>query len=102
MAGRPSKVGHVRDAFLSNSVSARDLVLAVRDLAAIRRVPGQAGLHPEQARRVVELAFLGLIASWEEFLEQSFVRYLAGAASDNGYRPKLRLGKSSDITHSYH
>lgn len=101
MAGRPPKVGHVRSAFLRESQSARDLMLAVQQVAAIN--PNAAGprLHPEQARRVVELAFLGLISSWEEFLEQSFVRYLAGAKADDGSSPPLRLGQSSGIPHSY-
>ena len=102
MAGRPPKLAHVRDTFLRDSVQARDLILAVRYLSAIKRKNNEPRLHPEQARRVFELAFLGLIASWEEFLEQAFVRYLAGAQSDNGYCPKLRVGKSSGIAHSYH
>lgn len=102
MPGRPPKVSHVRNAFLRDSVSARDLILAVRDISAIKRKDDGPRLHPEQARRVFELAFLGMIASWEEFLEQSFVRYLAGAQSDNGYGPTLRVGKSSGIAHSYH
>lgn len=102
MPGRPPKLAHVREAFLRDSVQARDLILAVRDLSAIKRKNNEPKLHPEQARRVFELAFLGMIASWEEFLEQAFVRYLAGAQSDNGYSPKLRVGKSSGIAHSYH
>lgn len=102
MAGRPPKVGHVRDAFMRESKSARDLMLAVQQVAAINPNAGGARLHPEQARRVIELAFLGLISSWEEFLEQSFVRYLAGAKSDDGSSAPLRLGQSSGIPHSYH
>ena len=102
MAGRQPSVGHVRDAFLSRSQSAQDLVVAVSDLAAIH--PNAAGprLHPEHCRRVVELAFLGLVSAWEEFLEQCFVRYLAGARANNAYAPKLRLGKASNISHAYH
>ena len=101
MPGRPPKVGHIRDAFLRSSQSARDLVNAVRDLSGIEVAAGPARLHPEHSRRVVELAFLGLIAAWEEFLEQSFVRYLAGATADNGYRAPLRLGQASSISHAY-
>lgn len=52
--------------------------------------------------RLVELAFLGLVSAWEEFLEQSFVRYLAGAKADDASSPTLRLGKATDISHSYH
>lgn len=101
MAGQPA-VAHVRDRFLIGTESAQALVLAVRDVAAVRQVPGQPRLHPEQARRVVELAFLGMISAWEEFLERSFVRYLAGATSDSGYQPRLRLSRANSIAHSYH
>lgn len=101
MAGRQPKVAHIRDAFLKHTISARDLVRDVREISAVRRL-NEPCLHPEQARRVVELAFLGLLSAWEEFLEQSFVRYLAGAMSDDGYRPAYRLGKSASIAHSYH
>lgn len=102
MAGRPPKVGHVRDAFLAASTSARELVEAVSALAAIHPHTAAPRLHPEQCRRVVELAFLGLVSAWEEFLEQSFVRYLAGAKADDASSPTLRLGKAADISHSYH
>lgn len=101
MAGRQPKVGHIRDAFLRHTFSARDLVQDVRDVSAIRRL-NEPCLHPEQARRVVELAFLGLLSAWDEFLEQSFVRYLAGGTSNNGYQPAYRMGKSASIAHSYH
>jgi len=102
MAGRPPKVDHILATFLRESDSARELVIAVTQVSAINPNVQGPRLHPEQARRVVELAFLGLISSWEEFLEQTFVRYLAGAESANGYKAPLRLGKASDITHSYH
>lgn len=101
MAGRPPQIVHVRDTFLAASKSARDLVKAVSGLSGINPHSECPRLHAEQARRVVELAFLGLISSWEEFLEQSFVRYLAGAKADNGYAPELRMGKASDISHAY-
>ncbi|MCL4687188.1 MAG: hypothetical protein KJ007_01335 [Burkholderiales bacterium] len=50
----------------------------------------------------MELAFLGLLAAWDEFLEQTFVRYLAGAEARNGYKPTLRLGRTGGLAHSYH
>lgn len=101
MAGRPPLLGHVREDFLNATDSARSLFKAVSLLGAIH--PNAAGpkLHPQQCRRIVELAFLGVVSSWEEFLEQTFVRYLAGAKADDGYAPGLRLGKASDITHAY-
>ena len=102
MAGRLPAVTHVRVGFVRSCVSAADLVTAIRDVAAINPRAAGPRVHPEQARRVVELAFLGLISAWDEFLEQSFVRYLAGAKSSDGSAPALRLGKAEGIAHAYH
>lgn len=102
MAGRPPKVDHVRDSFLAASDSAKSLVDSVTALSGINPNSKCPRLHTEHARRVVELAFLGMVSAWEEFLEQSFVRYLAGAVADGGYSPAHRMGKVSDIAHAYH
>ena len=71
--------------------------LCKRDFDGIEDNP----LHFVQARRVVGLAFLGTVAAWEDFLEASFVRYLAGAASPSGYRPAPRAGYAQSIQHAY-
>lgn len=102
MPGRPPKTAHVRESFLAASSSSSDLVKAISRLSGINPNSQCPRLHTEQARRVIELAFLGLVSAWEEFLEQSFVRYLAGAKADQGYSPDLRMGKASDIAHAYH
>ena len=102
MAGRPPRVEHVRDEFLGSVTSAEALVDSVRALERIRSNAGNPRLHPKHVRRTVELAFLGLVASWDEFLEQTFVRYTAGARCNGGYSPTLRLGAASDIGHAYH
>ncbi|WP_158970544.1 hypothetical protein [Chachezhania sediminis] len=47
------------------------------------------------------MAFMGLVASWEEFLERSLVRYLAGATTDSGYQPALKHGQADSIEHAY-
>ncbi|MDL5034569.1 hypothetical protein QRD43_21875 [Pelomonas sp. APW6] len=76
-------------------------------MAAISALPQQvhpnapAGLHPKYVRQVVELAFMGLVAAWEEFLEQALVRYVAGAKAKNGYKPTPRYGLAKDISHAY-
>ncbi|WP_458071423.1 hypothetical protein [Rhodanobacter sp. BL-MT-08] len=101
MPGRPPKAAHVRDTFLAASSSASDLVKTISGLSGVNPNSTCPRLHAEQARRVVELAFLGLVSAWEEFLEQSFVRYLAGAKADNDFCPELRMGKATDISHAY-
>jgi hypothetical protein len=102
VAGRPAKVDHVRETFLRASTSASGLVRAIAGLSGINPSSVCPRLHAEHARRVVELAFLGLMSAWEEFLDQSFVRYLAGARADCGFSPTLRLGKASNLPHAYH
>jgi len=102
MAGRAPKLDSVLASFLGSVDSAASLASAVQSIAVVRPLPGTPSLHVKQARRAVELAFLGLVANWEEFLEQSFVRYLAGAKSKVGGSPPLRLGKASGISHAYH
>jgi len=37
---------------------------------------------------IVELSFLQLFTSWEQFLEETFVRYMCGCITQNGYSPK--------------
>lgn len=102
MAGRAPSVGHVRESLIRAGASAMELTRSVAALSSLN--PNVAGprLHPEHARRVVELAFLGLVSAWEEFLERSFVRYLSGAKSESGYAAPLRMGKASSIEHAYH
>jgi hypothetical protein len=56
--------------------------------------------HPRVAYKVVGLAFLSIVAAWEEYLENSFLRYMAGAKSESSYSPKLRIGKCKNTTHS--
>jgi hypothetical protein len=96
--GRPPKVDHIREDFLEQIDAARRLVDAV---VPLERINGAGGLHPKHVYRSVELAFMGVCASWEDFLEATMVRYLANAQTDSGRRPTLRLGSSQDIAHSY-
>lgn len=98
--GAPCKVDHVRVDFIEQIKSARSLVDAVQKLEGIH--PNAArSMHSKHVRRVEELAFLGVCGSWEEFLEQTFVRYLAGAKTSGGFSPKLRIGKCLTIQHAY-
>jgi hypothetical protein len=101
VAGRPPKVDHLRIGFKNDTQSAWALVQSALRLSGINPNTDCPRLHTEHARRVVELAFLGMVASWEEFLEQVFVRYMAGAKTDTGFMPTLRIGKCAGIVHSY-
>ncbi len=99
--GRPAKVDHVREAFISKIDSATSLVTAVKTLPTKTRPSNNPGIHPKYVGQVFELAFMGLVASWEEFIERSLVRYLTGAQTNSGYKPALKFGKADTIKHAY-
>ena len=99
--GRPPKVDHLRESFIKDIDSAKNLVLKVKSVAGINPNSSTPRIHVKHAQRVTELAFMGVVASWEDFLEQVLVRYLAGAKTDSGYQPSLRIGVTASISHSY-
>ncbi len=56
--------------------------------------------HPRVAAKIVGLSFLSIVVAWEEYLKDSFLRYMAGAQSEAGYSPTLRIGKCANSTHA--
>lgn len=98
MAGRPPKVDHVRNGLCSEANSARNLVARV---LALPRGVREGELHPKHARQIVELAFMGVVSAWDEFLERTLVRYVAGAVTDSGYAPTPKYGFANDLKHAY-
>ncbi len=99
--GRPPSVGFVKRRFLSRLDSNENLYAAVEPfLPYTPQSMADEPLHPTQARRVVGLCFLSNIAGFEEFVVATFVRYLAGASSQSGYRPGLRLGACKNLAHA--
>lgn len=101
MPGAPPKVEHVKQNFLTQTKSARVLVAAVRALPSKVRSGPAVGIHPKHVQKVVELAFMGVVSAWEEFLEDSLVRYVAGAKSTSGYSPTPKYGQAQSIGHAY-
>lgn len=102
MARKPA-LRTVRNVFEDTIVSSRNLFTAV-EVYTKRTYDGMEyePLHPTQARRVVGLAFLAVLAAWEEYLEAVFVRYLAGATAPSGYSPTPRGGTvAASLNHSY-
>jgi len=98
---RPPKLERIRDYFVGRIGAAEKLVWAARQLAAVRGAGTGGTLHVEHVGQVVELAFMGICAQWETFLEDSMVRYLAGAVPSAGTAPRLRMAKCSDLPHAY-
>ena len=101
MARRPPTLPHVRDAFLEELATARGLDAAVQSLPQRVHPNAPNGIHPKHVRQIVGLAFIGVIAAWEEFLERTLVRYVAGAATNTGYAATPKYGRAKDISHAY-
>lgn len=92
-------VDHVRDNFIREIKTARKLVQSVHALP--RYSPKSQGIHPSHVLQVAELAFMGLVASWEEFLEGTLVRYVANATTNSGYKPTAKIGYSATLSDAY-
>lgn len=101
MPGRPPEVDHIKATFLREIRAAEELVTKVRRFLGGINPAGARGLHPKHVRQVVELAFMGVVASWEEFLELTLVRYVAGAKTRAGYAPTPKYGRANSLTHAY-
>ena len=99
--GRPAKVEHVRKEFFAELDRAETLVEAMTNLPTKFGRSTKPGIHPKHRGQVIELAFMGIVASWEEFLEQTLVRYLTGAQTKKGNLTKLKAGRADTIQHAY-
>lgn len=97
---KPPSTETSREEFEYQLDVAKRIVTAVTKLGAINPTAAKP-LHIKHVARIVELAFMGAVASWEDFLEGTFVRYMAGAKSKSGYSPTLRLGPSETLNHAY-
>ena len=101
MPGRPPEVDPTRDELYYVIDKASSLVAAIRALPVQVNPNAPAGIHPKHQLQVVELAFMAMVASWEEFLERALVRYVAGAKAKNGYAPTPKFGQANNIAHAY-
>jgi hypothetical protein len=99
--GRPPEVDHVKREFLKQVDAAVALVDAIKNIPSRTKNIDGLGLHPKHLNQAVGLAFMGLVSSWEEFIERSLVRYVAGAQSSSGFSPKPKVGIADDIGDAY-
>lgn len=56
--------------------------------------------QPRVAQKVVGLAFLNVVAAWDEFVEHLFLGYMAGGQDLSGYAPSLVLGPCRNRSHA--
>lgn len=86
MAGSKPQLNPCKNAFLAELNAATSLVGAVHAVPSSVKPSARPTLHPKYKVQVVELAFMGVVAAWEEFLEATLVRYVAGAKTTSGYQ----------------
>lgn len=70
----PIKIAHVEAELNRHIVSSDALILRAKNA-------GMTNIHVEM---ITELAFLRIYIAWENFLEESFKRFLAGASTTSG------------------
>ena len=102
MAGRPPEVNAARTAFNEVINQANRLYGVITPFCTMSKVRTVGNwIHPKQADRFLGLAFLSVLAGWEEFVEVSFIRYLAGSKTKSGFAPRLRIGRCESLRHAY-
>jgi len=77
------------------TVLSRQLNQSIQLVAALRG----RGTPFFQLQQISELAFLRIFLSWEGFLEDSFIRFMRGASSLSGSRPRSYV-KPLNIDHA--
>jgi hypothetical protein len=77
--------------------SSEELFDSVYPVACGNEEPQQGCLSRSQSSRVVSLAFLQMVTAWEDFLECVFLRYMLGAESPGGYKPRLLQAKPKNL-----
>lgn len=96
-----SKVEHIRRTFIGEIIRAQNMVHAIQELPRWSPKNQDNSIHTKHVNQIIELAFMGMVSAWEEFLEASLVRYMTGAATPNGYCPTPKFGRAKDMNHAY-
>ena len=84
-----AKLSHVLEELEKQIDSSQNLIAKVLDV----------GITRIQVEIIAELAFLRIFIAWENFLEESFIRYLIGAKSLSGHRP-IKFANPKNMNHA--
>ncbi len=87
----------LRDRFVNSLDESLGLIRVVHSLTPSGK--SSVGLSQEQTYSIVELTFVRMCASWEEFLETSFVCYMTGTKTASGFGP-VRYVLAPDKNHA--
>lgn len=98
---RQPNITQAKTKFLVELQKARSMYDAFEGLPRRINPRAASGIHPKHIHKARELAFLGVVGAWEEFLEQSLVRYAMGVETSNGFRPVLTAQPCRTIIEAY-
>ncbi|MDX5433502.1 MAG: hypothetical protein LPK20_08030 [Halomonas sp.] len=96
-----SKVAHIKRTLVGEIIRAQNMTHAVQALPRWSPQNTINTIHTKHVNQIIELAFMGMVSAWEEFLEASLVRYMTGAQAANGYCPTPKYGRAKDLNHAY-
>jgi len=96
---RQPNVITTRNDFIKVLDSNLNLFEAILPYAKFSYHNNKGAFHPAQATRVIGLCFMSSFGAWEEFLGDTFIRYMAGAKTST-YTPSFKLGKCQGIPHA--
>lgn len=73
-----SKVAHIKRTLVAEIIRAQNMTHAVQALPRWSPKNTINTIHTKYVNQMIELAFMGMVSAWEEFLEASLVRYMTG------------------------
>jgi hypothetical protein len=65
------------------------------------RAPSGAPMHVRDIEEIAALSLLRLSLSWESYVEETFLRYICGAASMQSVRPALNLPRCASLSAAF-
>ena len=98
---RATEIDLARDEFRREIESSTRLVKDMRKVLDQEASPFPAPESKDYIEKIVEVAFLKLVISWEVFLERTLVLYLIGKKTGNGYCPDRLVGSIQDEERAY-
>lgn len=94
---RAVSINNIKKAFEKKITTNVALVNTSRKLQSTN----SKGLKPKQVEQITGLAFLSIMAGWEDFIEGCMVRYLKGNIANSSGRIQSKLGHLSDLNLAY-
>ena len=102
--GRKPQLKSIKKEFVRIVESATNLAFVVYPYTLKENIyegiQGWEPIHPAQAHKVIALSFMQIVAAWEQFIQDCFLRYMMGASSPSGYKPVLRIGPCQSLLHA--